>query len=250
MSQLLKIAVIGVGSLGQHHARNYEWMEDVELVAIVDKNLEQAKKVVDRIKAAAEEKNKKKNWIKNIFFKDKSRDVARGCRQSLFRSEKQDFCFLQREKNEHNEKNYESFERCSQGQKACFVIEKGDLTTSSNTWHKNVVVYKDAFMSENITYREFCKLEVLHWKGLEVNKIYDIFQAVKAIRSGEAGITNLRIPIIALTADAFPETKQRVLDWGMNDLVSKPFKKTILNDRIFQMARSYCPEKLTHIGDI
>lgn len=80
--------------------------------------------------------------------------------------------------------------------------------------------------------------------------IMDGFQAVKAIRSGEAGINNLRIPIIALTADAFPETKQRVLEWGMNDLVSKPFKKTILNDRIFQMARSYCPEKLTHIGDI
>jgi len=80
--------------------------------------------------------------------------------------------------------------------------------------------------------------------------VMDGFTATKAIRSGEAGLSYLRIPIIALTADAFPETREKVLEWGMNDLVSKPFRKAILNDRIFQTAKNYCPEKLVRCGNI
>lgn len=37
----------------------------------------------------------------------------------------------------------------------------------------------------------------------------DGFETTKAIRTGTAGIHNLRLPIIALTADAFPETRKR-----------------------------------------
>jgi len=80
--------------------------------------------------------------------------------------------------------------------------------------------------------------------------VMDGFAATKAIRTGAVGINYLRIPIIALTADAFPETKKKVLEWGMNDLVSKPFRKAILNDRIFQIAKNYSPEKLLHLDDI
>jgi len=80
--------------------------------------------------------------------------------------------------------------------------------------------------------------------------VMDGYETTKAIRTGAVGIHYLRVPIIALTADAFPETKKKVLEWGMNDLVSKPFRKAILNDRIFQMAKHYCPEKLIHLNDI
>lgn len=72
----------------------------------------------------------------------------------------------------------------------------------------------------------------------------DGFETTKAIRTGSAGIHYLKIPIIALTADAFPETKKKVLEIGMNDLVSKPFNKTILNSKIYNLALEYCPEKL------
>ena len=45
---MLRVAVIGVGSLGQHHARIYASLKDVELVAVVDSNedngIKQAKK--------------------------------------------------------------------------------------------------------------------------------------------------------------------------------------------------------------
>ena len=63
MSKLLKVGVIGVGSLGQHHARNYANMKDVQLVAIVDMNLEQARKVAEKLVAARESKVGKKNFF-------------------------------------------------------------------------------------------------------------------------------------------------------------------------------------------
>ncbi|MCB0382002.1 MAG: response regulator, partial [Psychroserpens sp.] len=48
------------------------------------------------------------------------------------------------------------------------------------------------------------------------------------IRSGELGDVIGKIPIIAVTADAMQETRQRVLDLGMNDYMTKPVKKDIL----------------------
>ncbi len=61
------------------------------------------------------------------------------------------------------------------------------------------------------------------------------FEATKLIRKGVAGTKSKNIPIIALTADAFPETKNKVMDTGMNDFVSKPFKKTELNYKIVKL---------------
>ncbi len=45
---MLKAAVIGVGSMGHHHARIYREMSNVELVTVVDKNPETASKVATR----------------------------------------------------------------------------------------------------------------------------------------------------------------------------------------------------------
>jgi UDP-N-acetylglucosamine 3-dehydrogenase len=42
---MLKAAVIGVGSMGRHHARVYREMESVQLVAVVDPNATQAAKI-------------------------------------------------------------------------------------------------------------------------------------------------------------------------------------------------------------
>ncbi|MFQ5597352.1 MAG: Gfo/Idh/MocA family protein [Nitrospiria bacterium] len=44
----LKLAVVGVGSLGQHHARVYSEMEDVALVAVVDSNMARAKEIASK----------------------------------------------------------------------------------------------------------------------------------------------------------------------------------------------------------
>lgn len=48
---MIKAAVIGVGSMGQNHARVYNEMEDVSLVAVSDVNTELAERIASRYKA-------------------------------------------------------------------------------------------------------------------------------------------------------------------------------------------------------
>lgn len=50
----------------------------------------------------------------------------------------------------------------------------------------------------------------------------DGYQATKAIRLGEAGENNIAIPIIAMTANAMQGDKQKCLDAGMSDYITKP----------------------------
>lgn len=64
------------------------------------------------------------------------------------------------------------------------------------------------------------------------------YETAKLIREGAAGKSSKNIPIIALTADAFPETREKVISTGMNDFVSKPFKKAELNCKIFKLTNS------------
>ena len=49
----LKVGVVGVGHLGQHHARILAAMPEVELVAVADSRLEQAQKIADRFATRA-----------------------------------------------------------------------------------------------------------------------------------------------------------------------------------------------------
>lgn len=54
--------------------------------------------------------------------------------------------------------------------------------------------------------------------------VMDGFEAARAIRRGDAGESNVDIPIIALTAHAFKEYEDRCLAAGMNDFLTKPLK--------------------------
>ena len=58
------------------------------------------------------------------------------------------------------------------------------------------------------------------------------YEATKAIRNGAHGKCKPNLPIIALTADAFEETKMRVLQTGKNDFITKPFKQDELFTKI------------------
>lgn len=68
--------------------------------------------------------------------------------------------------------------------------------------------------------------------------IMDGYEATKIIRSGKLGKTIGEIPIIAVTADAMQETRQRVLDLGMNDYMTKPVNKDLLFEKIYQCSES------------
>jgi CheY-like chemotaxis protein len=61
------------------------------------------------------------------------------------------------------------------------------------------------------------------------------YQATERIRSKHTSVKNPDVPIIALTADAFPETKIKVLETGMNDFITKPFKKEELYAKIAKL---------------
>jgi signal transduction histidine kinase/ActR/RegA family two-component response regulator len=62
--------------------------------------------------------------------------------------------------------------------------------------------------------------------------IMDGYEATEIIRSGALRDSVTKIPIIAVTADAMQETRQRVLDIGMNDYVTKPINKDLLLSKI------------------
>jgi len=49
----LKMAVVGVGSLGQHHARILSSMEGVELVAVADKSPDRAREIAEKYHTSA-----------------------------------------------------------------------------------------------------------------------------------------------------------------------------------------------------
>lgn len=60
------------------------------------------------------------------------------------------------------------------------------------------------------------------------------FEATAFIRSKQSTVLNPSVPIIALTADAFAETKRKVLEAGMNDFVTKPFNQEELYVKIIK----------------
>ena len=66
----------------------------------------------------------------------------------------------------------------------------------------------------------------------------DGFEATKRIRKGEAGERYVDVPIIALTANAMKGDKERCVDAGMDDYLSKPFEVEDLLKKVEYWANS------------
>jgi CheY-like chemotaxis protein len=56
----------------------------------------------------------------------------------------------------------------------------------------------------------------------------DGFEATVLVRSAESAVLDHAIPIIAMTANAFPEDRARAIACGMNDFLSKPVDQLTL----------------------
>lgn len=62
----------------------------------------------------------------------------------------------------------------------------------------------------------------------------DGFEATAIIRNEPLKTKNPEIQIIALSADVFEETKNKVFETGMNDYLSKPFSQATLKEKLMQ----------------
>ena len=62
--------------------------------------------------------------------------------------------------------------------------------------------------------------------------VMDGYEATQCIRKGQAGEQFKAIPIIAMTANAMKEDRQKCLDAGMNDYVSKPFNPDTFEQKL------------------
>ncbi len=142
-----------------------------------------------------------------------------------------------------------------------FTQKQNNKTVPSNTFFKPSIDIKDAtilLVEDNFSNQQI----ILLYLKNEVNKIdvayngkealdkfakakYDLilmdvqmpimdgFKATQKIREIELS-TNTHTPVIAVTANAFPEDKEKCIQSGMDDYISKPFQPEDLISKIQQ----------------
>jgi PAS domain S-box-containing protein len=64
------------------------------------------------------------------------------------------------------------------------------------------------------------------------------FEAASIIRGFDTKVKNPDIPIIALSADAFLDTRRKVIEAGMNDYVTKPFNAEELYNKVIKYTQN------------
>jgi CheY-like chemotaxis protein len=73
----------------------------------------------------------------------------------------------------------------------------------------------------------------------------DGFEATGIIRNPESGVHNHDVPVIAMTAHAMKGDRERCLEAGMNDYISKPVTALALNEILEKYLPSETPSTLT-----
>jgi CheY-like chemotaxis protein len=62
----------------------------------------------------------------------------------------------------------------------------------------------------------------------------DGFEATRIIRDRTSAVLDHDVPVIAMTANAYPEDRARALACGMNDFLAKPVDRSVLSDMLDQ----------------
>ncbi|QYJ85359.1 response regulator [Shewanella mesophila] len=80
--------------------------------------------------------------------------------------------------------------------------------------------------------------------------IMDGYQCTREIRQGKAGDQYISTPIIAMTASAMMGEREKCINLGMNDYVTKPIVAEELQEKVFNWVVSgYFPKKLPTINN-
>lgn len=75
----------------------------------------------------------------------------------------------------------------------------------------------------------------------------DGYEATRQIRSCRSGVLNPDIPIVAMTAYAMPGDRQKCIESGMNDYLSKPLQPVVLEEMMNRWTQCIIREPDTHI---
>ena len=74
----------------------------------------------------------------------------------------------------------------------------------------------------------------------------DGYEATRAIRGGASGVLNTQVPIIAMTANAMQGDRDRCLEAGMSDYLSKPVQLQSLTEMLERwLAKGAIPAAIT-----
>lgn len=95
-------------------------------------------------------------------------------------------------------------------------------------WNINVDVADNGLIAVDLLKKNDYDIVLLDLQMPEMNG----FQVVEIIRDSSSDVINHNIPVIALTADISPDTKNKVNSSGMNDFVLKPFEQNELYSKI------------------
>lgn len=68
--------------------------------------------------------------------------------------------------------------------------------------------------------------------------VMDGYEACKIIRKESSDVLNHKVPVIALSADAFTDNKQKILEVGMNDFSTKPINQNELYEKMYRLIKS------------
>jgi PAS domain S-box-containing protein len=95
-------------------------------------------------------------------------------------------------------------------------------------WEINVDVANNGLEAVGLLKKNDYDIVLLDLQMPEMNG----FEVVEIIRDKNSEVRNHNIPVIALTADISPDTKEKVNSSGMNDFVLKPFEQHELYSKI------------------
>lgn len=124
--------------------------------------------------------------------------------------------------------------------KTILVIEDNSINQMvikmiTKKWLNTTVIYANNGQ-EGIEMIKMNKIDVV-LMDLQM-PVMDGYEATQVIRNGAAGLENVTIPIIAVTADVMEATKDQIELIGMNNYISKPIKKQELYEMVKELVFS------------